>query len=320
VPVVRSLLVALALTAAVAGCGGQAPQARRTTTTPTPSPGVTPSPTPTPTPASSPTPTAGQRATVSKVLVVIVENHSLGEMRSAMPYTFGLAKTYGYADSFFAITHPSLPNYIAIASGSTHGIVDDADPSSHPIHGPSVFGRAIATGHSAGVYADGMATPCATSNGGDGYAVRHNPWTYFVDERSSCQKYDVPYTAFPAAVAAGRLPDVGMVVPNLCHDAHDCPMGTADAWFRGVMGKVFAGPDWRSGRLAVVLTADEDDRTQGNKVLTVVIHPSQEHHVVGTRLTHYSLTRLYEEVAHLPYLGNAAGAPSMAQAFGLPLT
>ena len=62
------------------------------------------------------------------------------------------------------------------------------------------------------------------------------------------------------------------------------------------MQKVFAGPDWKSGRLAVVLTADEDDHTQGNKVLTVVIHPSQGHHVVGTRLTHYSLTRLYDEV------------------------
>ena len=250
---------------------------------------------------------------------MIVENHSLGEMRSGMPYTFGLAKTYGYADSFFAITHPSLPNYIAIASGSTHGIVDDADPSSHPIHGPSVFGRAIATGHSAGVYADGMATPCATSNGGDGYAVRHNPWTYFVDERSSCQKYDVPYTAFPAAVAAGRLPDVGMVVPNLCHDAHDCSMGTADAWFRGVMGRVFAGPDWKAGRLAVVLTADEDDHQSGNRILTVVIHPSQHGRVVGSRLDHYSLSGLLSRVTGTAPLADARHAPSVSAAFGLPI-
>ena len=80
-----------------------------------------------------------------------------------------------------------------------------------------------------------------------------------------------------------------------------------------------AGPDWRSGRLAVVLTADEDDHNQGNTVLTTVIHRSQNHHVVNTRLTHYSLTRLYDEVAGLPYLHNAATAPSMAKAFGLPL-
>jgi phosphatidylinositol-3-phosphatase len=41
--------------------------------------------------------------------------------------------------------------------------------------------------------------------------------------------------------------------------------------------------------------------------------------VVTTRLTHYSLTRLYDEVAGLPYLRNAATAPSMATAFALPL-
>jgi acid phosphatase len=85
------------------------------------------------------------------------------------------------------------------------------------------------------------------------------------------------------------------------------------------MTKVFAGPDWRSGRLAVVLTADEDDHTQGNTVLTVDIHPSLDPGVVTTRLTHYSLTRLYEEVAGLTLLRGAATAPSMATAFGLPV-
>ena len=66
--------------------------------------------------------------------------------------------------------------------------------------------------------------------------------------------------------------NVGLVVLNECHDAHDC---TACAMrFRGWMEKIMAGPDWRSGRLAVVLTADEDDMSRDNPVLTVVAHPS----------------------------------------------
>ena len=109
-----------------------------------------------------------------------------------------------------------------------------------------------------------------------------------------------------------------MVIPHLCHDAHDCSLGTADAWFRGWMTRVFDGPDWRSGQLAVVVTADEDDRSSGNTVLTVLIHPSQGAHVVSTPLTHYSLTRLYEEVAGMPFLFGAGSAPSMTTAFGLP--
>ena len=182
-----------------------------------------------------------------------------------------------------------------------------------------MFGQAIASGKTAAVFADGMPQNCATNNGGSDYAVKHNPWAYFINERGDCQKYDVPIAQLDAAITGGVLPNVGMVVPNLCNDAHNCPLGTADTWFRVWMTKIFDGPDWRSGHLAVVLTADEDDRSARNNVLTVVIHPSQKSNVVTSPLTHYSLTRLYEEVAGVPYLFEAPLALSMTSAFGLPL-
>ena len=258
-------------------------------------------------------------APITKVLVFVEENHSLSEMKSGMPYTFGLAEQFGYATNYTAIRHPSLPNYIAIAGGQTFGITDDANPSAHAIVGESVFGQAIAAGKTAMVFAEGMPGNCATTNGGSDYAVKHNPWAYFTAERGLCQKYDVPIDRLDAAVVDGKLPNAGMVVPNLCNDAHDCPLSTADAWFMGWMTKIFAGPDWNSGHLAVVLTADEDDKSANNTVLTVVIHPSQKANVVTSPLTHYSLTRLYEQVAGSPYLFNARVAPSMAAAFGLPV-
>ena len=151
------------------------------------------------------------------------------------------------------------------------------------------------------------------------YAVKHNPWAYFVHERKGCRRHDVPMRHFARDVDAGALPRVGMVIPDLDHDAHDGTLGTADRWFRSLMTKVFAGKDWKSGHLAVVLTADEDDTAHGNRVLTVVIHPSQHHHVVRARLNHYSLTRLYEDVAGLPHLHHARTARSMSKAFGLPV-
>jgi len=252
-------------------------------------------------------------------LVFIVENHSLSQMKSQMPYTFGLAQRFGYATNYKAIQHPSLPNYVAIAGGQTYGITNDDNPSANPVRGTSVFGQAVASGKTAAVFADGMPQNCATNNGGSDYAVNHNPWAYFINERGDCQKYDVPVDQLDAAITGGVLPTVGMVVPNLCNDAHNCPLGSADTWFRGWMTKIFDGPDWRSGHLAVVLTADEDDQSAGNNVLTVVIHPSQKRNVVTSPLTHYSLTRLYEEVAGVPYLFDAASAPSMTTAFGLLL-
>ena len=255
---------------------------------------------------------------VTKLLVFVEENHSLDQMRSGMPYTAGLAARYGYATSYRAITHPSLGNYIAIAGGSSYGISDDDAPSAHRLAGRSVFGQALRRGKTAATYAQSIPTACSLSNSG-GYVVKHNPWAYFANERAACRAHDKGMAAFNYAARTGRLPNVGMVVPNLDYDAHDGSLAVADAWFKKQMAKVFAGPDWKSGRLAVVLTADEDDHNQNNTVLTVVIHRSQNHHVVTTGLTHYSLTRLYDEVAGMPYLRNARTAPSMARAFGLPL-
>ncbi|WP_345501719.1 alkaline phosphatase family protein [Pedococcus ginsenosidimutans] len=257
-------------------------------------------------------------AGVDKLLVVVVENHSLAQMRAAMPYTYGLALRYGYASHYTAIRHPSLPNYVAIASGSTHGIADDAPPSAHPVPGPSVFGAALAKGRTAAVYVEGMTSPCEHTSSGD-YAVKHNPWPYFTAEAAQCARHNLPLSAFDADVRSGHLPNAGMLLPDLCNDAHNCPLATADAWFAERMKLIEAGPDWRAGRLAVVLTADEDDHSAGNQVLTVVAHPSLDHVVVTTPLTHYSLTRLYAEVTGTTPLGSGATAPSMAKAFGLRL-
>lgn len=263
---------------------------------------------------------AGTTSRVTKLLVFVVENHSLAQMKKDMPWTFGLATKYAYASDYHAIRHPSLPNYLAIAGGSTFGVADDKSPSHHRIGGRSVFGQALRAHRSAEVYADGMPGRCVRTNGGDHYAVRHNPWTYFVKERRACRRHDVPLTRLPSDIAAGRLPNAGMVIPNLVHDAHDASLADADAWLQQWIEKVQSGPDWRSGRLAVVVTADEDDGHSGNKVLTVVASKSVPHpRVVSTRLTHYSLTRLYDDVLGVAHLRHAKRAPSMTRAFGVPV-
>lgn len=319
-PRLLRIVVVLAVGAAVWGCSSRPEASHRRSSSPaavspshpsTPSTGATASSRPHPT-------TPGRAGPVTKLLVVVEENHSLSQTRTGMPYAFALARRFGYATDYHAVTHPSLPNYLAIASGSTHGVSDDDPPSAHPLPGRTVFGQALARGGTAGVYADAMPGDCVTQAQGT-YAVKHNPWAYFPGERRGCLAHDLPLDRLWAAVRLGRLPNAGMVVPDICHDAHSCSLAVADGWLRRLMSKIFQGPDWTSGRLAVVVTADEDDGSEGNTVLTVVVHPSQRHHVVSERLDHYSLTRLYEDVTGVPYLGAARTAPSMAAAFGLPL-
>ena len=253
---------------------------------------------------------------VTKLLVFVEENHSRNQMRAQMPYTFRQAQRFGYASNYSAISHPSLPNYIAMASGQTYGIRDDKNPSAHRLRGHSVFGQALAHGKRATVYAQGMPHACALKNNGN-YLVRHNPWTYFAQERQACRRHDVPMGRFSHDVRTGSLPNVGMVIPDACHDGHDCSLARADRWFKQQMLQVFRGRDWRSGHLAVVLTADEDDRLHHNQVLTVVIHPSQHSHVVRHRLNHFSLTGLFSDVLNAGHMHHARTAPSMKRAFHL---
>jgi hypothetical protein len=168
-----------------------------------------------------------------------------------------------------------------------------------------------------------MRSRCDQSSHG-AYAVRHAAWAYFADQRTACLHGMLPAGrpakgAFATDVRNGTLPAAGMLIPDLGDDAHDGTLSEADAWLRAWLPAILAGPDFTAGRLVVVVTADEDDYTSVNKVLTVVMAPGIRHKVVRSPLTHYSLTRLYDDVLGVKRLRNAATAPSMSTAFGLPL-
>jgi acid phosphatase len=257
----------------------------------------------------------------TKVLVVMEENRTPRAALAGMPYLAALASAYGRTTAYKAVTHPSLPNYLAIAGGSTFGVRDDLGPSRHPLSGPSVFDRVIAGGRTAKTYAESMPSACsltATTR----YAVKHNPWAYFSDaaSRQNCRRFDVPLGTTTAGalrtdIAAGTLPNVGLVIPDICHDGHDCSLATSDSWLRSWLTIVRQGPDYRAGRLAIVVTFDEDDRSADNTVQTVVVSPYTSHLVVSRALTHYSLTRYLGELTSTTPLRAAATAPSLRAAF-----
>ena len=261
---------------------------------------------------------ARKRPVIRKVVVFVVENHSLRQMRTQMPKVYAFAKRYAYASDYTAIRHPSLPNYLAIVGGSTFGVSDDKGPAAHHLTGNNVFRQALRHHKTAKVYADSMPSRCYLHNAGE-YAVRHNPWTYFVKDRASCRKYDVPARRFARDVRTGHLPNVGFVIPNLVHDAHNASLAKADAWISRRINLLRSGRDWSSGRLAIVVTADEDDKHSGNRVLTLVGSRYQPHRVVRRHLTHYSLAGLLDRVIGAPMLRHARTAPRMGWPFRMHL-
>lgn len=274
--------------------------------------------------ATPPTPQAEAVEPASKVVVFVEENHSLSQMKNGMPYLFGLAKKYGYADNWTATTHPSLPNYLAMTGGSTFGVTTNGLPTGtngvKVGSATSVFDQAIAAGKTAKLYAEGMPSNCSLVNYSTGkYAVKHNPWAYFTTStpRAHCNQFDVPTTGLLADINNNNLPNAGMIVPNLCNDAHNCSLTVADNWLKTRIGPMLTSTDFTSGALTIIVTADEDDKASGNKVLTVVMHAGLNGKVVTTPLTHYSLTKYYAQVLGVTPLLNGANAPDMKAAFGL---
>lgn len=230
-----------------------------------------------------------------------------------MPYLWSLGQEYGYATNYHAISHPSLPNYLAIAGGSTFGITDDRDPSVHPITGPSVYDQALDHGETARAYAQSMPSNCDGTNSST-YATKHNPWTYFVDSRRRCNTYDVP----ASQLDPGNLPNIATLTPNLINDGHDGTPTQADNYLKSVLPPIFASSDFTTGRLVVVITTDESEASDPtNHVLTVVCDVNLHAKVVTADLNHYSLSRLYSQTIGARALSAATTAPDMRTAFGL---
>src|SRR5207253_163666 len=77
------------------------------------------------------------------VVWIVFENKTYSEIIGSAnaPYINSIAKRCGSASNFFAEAHPSLPNYVAMTSGSTQGITDDHDPSAHPLNVASIFSQ-----------------------------------------------------------------------------------------------------------------------------------------------------------------------------------
>jgi hypothetical protein len=268
-----------------------------------------------PTASSAASPAAGS-GRLGKILVIMEENHSIQQIfPSGMPYLWGLAQRYAYATDWSDAAHPSLPNYLAIFGGSDFNDPQDCAPGAGCTYpGPSVFGQALSRGETARAYQESMPQPCDRGFVGE-YDVNHNPWAYFPSEAASCRAGDVPAgTPAGGALAAdargGTLPTIGLITPNLLHDGHDGTPAQADAWLRAWVPVLMSGPDWRSGRLAIVVVFDEGETTE--QVPFVLMAPGLSRVKISEPTNHYALTRLIDKIIGAPPLRRASSAANIA--------
>jgi len=246
------------------------------------------------------------------VVWIVMENKAYSEVigSSAAPYVNTLASACGLATDYLGVSHPSLPNYIAMTSGGTQGISDDNPPSSHPLGVPSIFSQ-LGLG-SWRALEESMTGTCQATDGGE-YAVRHDPAAYYTNIATQCAVQDVPLLPVPDLSAPFTF-----ITPNLCDDMHDCSVATGDSWLSTEMSRIVATPQYLEGDTAVFITWDEDDGSAGNHVPFLVVAPSVVPGTTsGTAYDHYAMLRTTEAMLGLGFLGTAAVAPDFRFKFNL---
>jgi phospholipase C len=229
------------------------------------------------------------------IIIVVEENHSFEEIigNPAAPTINQLAGSYGLATNYFAVSHPSEPDYVALLGGDTFGIADDDRYYKHTIGDASLVDQLEAAGLSWGGYFQslpyagftGVCTPkdCDKLPSVDElYASKHNPFMNFARIQSNQAELAriVPDTQFAADVQSGGLPNFSFVVPDQCNDMHGSPsncgdsgkprspsdnrlVARADAYVATLVSQVMNSALWSSGRNAIVLVWDEGDDNRG---------------------------------------------------------
>jgi phosphatidylinositol-3-phosphatase len=229
-------------------------------------------------------------AHLKHVFVIMEENHSLdGVIGDAAAPTFtDLAHTYGEAENYYGVTHPSLPNYIALVGGSNFGL--NADDVTAHFSAPNLADQLESHGHTWASYEESM--PYAGYLGatypsqGALYASKHNPFAHFDDVLNSSARLQniKPFSDFATDLQSNKVADFNLVVPNQCHDMHGgvyatidpgdgspCPYSNAsgdtfdeqlkakaDAWLASTVSMIMHSKAW-TGNSAIFIVADEAD-------------------------------------------------------------
>jgi hypothetical protein len=259
-------------------------------------------------------PASGAVPQFSRVVVIVMENKSYGDIigNPDAPYENALAAQYGLATSFFAITHPSLPNYIGLLGGSTFGLTKDC--SRCHIRKSNLVDQLEPAGISWKAYMSAMPSPCYKGPNTDLYVKRHNPFMYYADISKVPTRcaHVVPLDELDGDISAGTLPEFVWITPDMCRDTHDCPVSSGDAFLSALVPELLGaiGPQG-----AVFLTWDEgeeDDvsgcckKASGGHIPTIVAGPLvAAGTTVDTPFDQYSILRTIEEGFGLKPLRNA---------------
>jgi hypothetical protein len=283
----------------------------------------------------------------TSIFVIMDENLTVPEWQASAaqtPYTHLLAANCRYEANAAGETHPSFPNYLAVASGGFVTCLACSDSSNNIFHQLDVAGLTWKS------YEQSMPRNCSPNTSKVPYYRNgHNPAFWFTDLAAktkggdgSCATQDVPLVPnFANDLASGKLPSFAWVTPDDCRDMHWMDpvcntvtgktktqrLAVGDAFVKQTVQAIAATPAYKAGKVLIVMTWDESNelsvKDKGNwgidcsdhtfytknqgtcQVATILVSARLPAGSTSTFYSHYSLTRAIEQNFRLKLLGGA---------------
>jgi acid phosphatase len=254
------------------------------------------------------------------VFIVTEENTNYANVigNASMPYLNGLAQQYGLATQYYGNTHPSIGNYFELSTGQ---IITNNDSYSTIVTVDNIVRQLLAAGKTWKSYAEDLPSVGFTGATSGKYARKHNILALLSDVVNDPVQVNnlVPFTQFATDLANGTLPHFSNIVPNLCNDAHDCSLGTADTWLKNNIDPLIQSARFQQdGLLIIVFDESANDNTHGGgRIVWVTVSAKAKRGYQSTTLyQHQSTLRLMlKGLGVTAFPGAAASAPDMDEFF-----
>jgi hypothetical protein len=238
------------------------------------------------------------------VVIVVEENRSLWQIEGdrRAPYLNALMRQGALFTDAHGVTHPSLPNYLALFAGVTNTNRDDCPAIGFDRNAPNLASALRGAGFSFAGYAESLPRAGFAGCWAGPYARKHAPWVEFANVPGEANQ---PFSALPAY---DKLPTVSFVIPNVDNDMHDGTIAQADAW---LSTKIAPLVQWGASHNTLLIVTWDEGYDNANHIPTIFVGPMVKAGRYSERVDHYRVLRTIEEMYGLPFTGRAAAVDAI---------
>jgi acid phosphatase len=240
------------------------------------------------------------------VVVIVEENKSLEQIDGSDRATFinAIAKRGAFFVHAHGVTHPSLPNYLALFAGVTNTNGDGCPAAGISPSAPNLGSELLAAHLSFTGYAEALPGEGSTVCAAGTYARKHAPWVAFENVPKSSNR---PFADLPRSYDA--LPTVSFLIPDVDDDMHDGSIADGDSWLEKHVKPLLA---WADAHDTLVIVTWDEGYDPENTIPTIFYGPMVKPGRYAERVDHYATLRTLEDMYGLALTGKASSAPPIA--------